>query len=79
MEQSQWVGKTQERAEVITEANAARITPDSTVRTFAFRGVRPLIAGETLIVGGRVNESGQASVWAGNQGGVGQVGEIGFD
>ncbi|WP_025858317.1 MaoC family dehydratase N-terminal domain-containing protein [Pseudomonas sp. CHM02] len=56
-----------------------KFAPDSVVRSFAFRGVRPLIAGDTLIVGGRVIESGKASVWAGNQGGVGQVGEIGFD
>ena len=57
----------------------SKFAPESTVRTFAFRGVRPLIAGDTLIVAGRVDEAGKASVWAGNRGGVGQVGEIGFD
>jgi itaconyl-CoA hydratase/mesaconyl-C4 CoA hydratase len=56
----------------------SKFEPEATIRTFAFKGVRPLIAGDTLIVGGRVEEKGRASVWAGNKGGIGQLGEIGF-
>ncbi|SDU97533.1 FAS1-like dehydratase domain-containing protein [Pseudomonas mucidolens] len=56
----------------------SKFAPEVTVRTFAFKGVRPLIAGDALIVGGRVEEEGRAAVWAGNKGGIGQLGEIGF-
>ncbi|WP_444756701.1 FAS1-like dehydratase domain-containing protein [Pseudomonas sp. A014] len=57
----------------------SRNAPGAVVRTFAFRGVRPLIADGLLTVGGRIVENGKACVWAGNTQGVGQLGEIGFE
>lgn len=47
-------------------------------RSFSFKGVRPLIAGEDLIVHGRLTSPGVAALWSGNTQGVGQVGEVRF-
>jgi len=48
------------------------------VRRFSFRGVRPLICPDAFDVGGRLIGEGKAQVWAGNQAGQAQVGEIEF-
>ncbi len=55
-----------------------RANPQLTVRRFSFRGVRPLICPEAFEVGGRLIGEGKAQVWAGNQAGQAQVGEIEF-
>ncbi|NBA97441.1 MaoC family dehydratase N-terminal domain-containing protein [Pseudomonas sp. R5(2019)] len=56
-----------------------RAHPDATLKRFSFRGVRPLISPQPFEVGGRVIEAGKAHVWAGNEDGTAQVGEIEFD
>ncbi|MEE1925970.1 MaoC family dehydratase N-terminal domain-containing protein [Pseudomonas sp. 148P] len=55
-----------------------RAHPGLQVRRFSFRGVRPLIAPTPFEVGGRIVEPGKAQVWAGNQEGSAQLGEIEF-
>jgi len=55
-----------------------RANPGVTLHSFAFRGVRPLIAPTPFEVGGRIVEPGKAQVWAGNGDGSAQLGEIGF-
>jgi len=55
-----------------------RANPQLTVRRFSFRGVRPLICPDAFEVGGRLIGEGKAQVWAGNQAGQAQVGEIEF-
>lgn len=55
-----------------------RANPQLTVRRFSFRGVRPLICPDAFEVGGRLTGEGIAQVWAGNQAGQAQVGEIEF-
>jgi len=55
-----------------------RANPQLTVRRFSFRGVRPLICPDAFDVGGRLIGEGKAQVWAGNQAGQAQVGEIEF-
>ena len=55
-----------------------RANPQLTVRRFSFRGVRPLICPDEFDVGGRLIGEGKAQVWAGNQAGQAQVGEIEF-
>ncbi|SDZ68794.1 MaoC family dehydratase N-terminal domain-containing protein [Pseudomonas sp. NFIX28] len=52
--------------------------PTARLERFAFRGVRPLISPQPFEVGGRLIENGKAQVWAGNQDGTAQVGEIEF-
>ena len=52
--------------------------PTARVQRFTFRGVRPLISPHPFEVGGRVIEKGKAQVWAGNQDGTAQIGEIEF-
>ena len=42
-------------------------------------GLRPLIAPQPFVVGGRVNAQGKAQVWAGNAQGIAQQGEVTFD
>lgn len=55
-----------------------RANPQLTVRRFSFRGVRPLICPDAFDIGGRLIGEGKAQVWAGNQAGQAQVGEIEF-
>ncbi|EPL08817.1 MaoC family dehydratase N-terminal domain-containing protein [Pseudomonas sp. CF161] len=55
-----------------------RAQPNARLQRFTFRGVRPLIAPQTFQVGGCLTGSGQAQVWAGNEDGVAQLGEIQF-
>jgi itaconyl-CoA hydratase/mesaconyl-C4 CoA hydratase len=56
-----------------------RAHPDASVRRFAYRGVRPLIAPQPFAVGGRVTEPGVAALWAGNADGLAQTAEIHFE
>ncbi len=56
-----------------------RARPEATIRSFRFRGRRPLIAPTPFQVAGRIERAGQASVWAGNEDGPAQQGEIVFD
>jgi len=56
-----------------------RANPQARLRRFSFRGVRPLICPEPFEVGGQLVGSGKAEVWAGNQAGLAQVGEVEFD
>ncbi|MCF1488552.1 MaoC family dehydratase N-terminal domain-containing protein [Pseudomonas sp. AA27] len=55
-----------------------RANPQLNVRRFSYRGVRPLICPDAFQVGGRLTGDGKAQVWAGNQAGQAQVGEIEF-
>lgn len=52
--------------------------PMASVLAFSFRGVRPLIAGEVMEVGGVIQESGVASLWSATGAGIGQEGTIRF-
>jgi len=52
--------------------------PTARLERFTFRGVRPLISPQPFEVGGRLIENGKAQVWAGNQDGTAQTGEIEF-
>lgn len=52
--------------------------PTARLERFAFRGVRPLISPKPFEVGGRLIENGKTQVWAGNQDGTAQIGEIEF-
>jgi itaconyl-CoA hydratase/mesaconyl-C4 CoA hydratase len=55
-----------------------RAHPRARLHGFSFRGVRPLICPTPFDVGGRISEPGVAQVWAGNQDGTAQSGEIHF-
>ncbi|MDB5997497.1 MAG: hypothetical protein JWP42_4633 [Pseudomonas sp.] len=52
--------------------------PNARLQRFTFRGIRPLISPQTFEVGGRLTDSGKAQLWAGNQGGTAQIGEVEF-
>ena len=52
--------------------------PSARLKRFSFRGVRPLISPHPFEVGGRLIDGGKAQVWAGNQDGIAQLGEIEF-
>jgi itaconyl-CoA hydratase/mesaconyl-C4 CoA hydratase len=52
--------------------------PTARLKRFTFRGVRPLISPQPFEVGGRLIGSGKAQVWAGNQDGTAQIGEVEF-
>lgn len=52
--------------------------PTARLKRFSFRGVRPLISPDPFEVGGRLIDNGKAQVWAGNQEGIAQLGEIEF-
>ncbi|MGE8153992.1 FAS1-like dehydratase domain-containing protein [Pseudomonas vancouverensis] len=55
-----------------------RAHPTAQLQRFSFRGVRPLISPQSFVVGGLQIESGKAEVWAGNDSGVAQLGQIEF-
>lgn len=55
-----------------------RANPTARLERFNFRGVRPLIAPTPFQVGGRITEPGKAMIWASNDEGVAQSGEIAF-
>ena len=56
-----------------------RTHPEATLRRFAYRGVRPLIAPQPFEVGGRVTEAGVAELWAGNADGLAQQASVHFE
>ncbi|MCU1729345.1 MaoC family dehydratase N-terminal domain-containing protein [Pseudomonas sp. 7P_10.2_Bac1] len=56
-----------------------RAHPDARLRRFAYRGLRPLIAPQPFVVGGRIVAKGTAELWAGNAEGIAQQGEVTFD
>jgi len=56
-----------------------RAHPQVRVRSFSFRGVRPLLAGAPFQVGGRILGPGHAQVWAGNESGAAQLAHVTFD
>ncbi|WMJ02399.1 MaoC family dehydratase N-terminal domain-containing protein [Pseudomonas chlororaphis subsp. aurantiaca] len=56
-----------------------RAHPDARLRRFAYRGLRPLIAPQPFEVGGRIVRPGVAELWAGNDAGLAQRGEVLFD
>ncbi|MFJ4376399.1 MaoC family dehydratase N-terminal domain-containing protein [Pseudomonas japonica] len=57
----------------------SRAHPQARLRRFSFRSARPLLAPETLRVGGRIVAPGRAELQAGNAGGIGQHGVVEFD
>ncbi|AIS13421.1 transposase [Pseudomonas chlororaphis subsp. aurantiaca] len=56
-----------------------RAHPGARLRRFAYRGLRPLIAPQPFEVGGRLVRPGVAELWAGNDAGLAQRGEVLFD
>ena len=52
--------------------------PNARLKRFTFRGVRPLISPQPFEVGGHMIDSGKAQLWAGNQDGTAQIGEVEF-
>jgi itaconyl-CoA hydratase/mesaconyl-C4 CoA hydratase len=52
--------------------------PGARLERFTFRGLRPLISPKPFEVGGRLIDSGKAQVWAGNEEGIAQLGEVQF-
>ncbi|UCR85212.1 FAS1-like dehydratase domain-containing protein [Pseudomonas chlororaphis] len=56
-----------------------RAHPDARLRRFSYRGLRPLIAPQPFEVGGRLVRPGVAELWAGNDAGLAQRGEVLFD
>jgi itaconyl-CoA hydratase/mesaconyl-C4 CoA hydratase len=55
-----------------------RAHPNARLQRFTFRGVRPLISPQPFTIGGQIIHGGKAHVWAGNDDGVAQLGEIQF-
>lgn len=56
-----------------------RAHPQATLRRFAYRGVRPLIAPQPFEVGGRITATGVAELWAGNAEGLAQTAQVHFE
>jgi itaconyl-CoA hydratase/mesaconyl-C4 CoA hydratase len=56
-----------------------RANPASSLRRFAYRGVRPLMSPQPFEVGGRISATGEAELWAGNEAGPAQRAEVHFD
>ncbi|WP_227430469.1 MaoC family dehydratase N-terminal domain-containing protein [Psychrobacter sp. I-STPA6b] len=52
---------------------------DKAVKTFKYRGVRPVTLGNDIRVEGKVTASGQADVWICNDNGVIQQGQVNFE
>ncbi len=55
-----------------------RANPDRQVQGFSFRSQRPLIHPVPFAVAGHMSEPGKAQVWAGNDQGIAQAGEVSF-
>ncbi len=55
-----------------------RANPGATLQRFAYRGVRPLIAPQPFVAGGRIVEPGKAQLWTGNDQGIAQQAEVEF-
>lgn len=56
-----------------------RANPQTRLRRFAYRGLRPLIAPEPFEVAGRITEPGKAQLWAGNDAGMAQQADVEFE
>lgn len=56
-----------------------RANPDTCVRRFSFKGVRPLISPAPFNITGLIEEEGIAKVWVGSEAGVGQEGVVEFE
>lgn len=56
-----------------------RANPQARLRQFSYRGLRPLVAPQPFEVGGKIESSGTAQLWAGNEAGVAQRSEVKFD
>lgn len=56
-----------------------RANPQTHLRRFAYRGLRPLVAPEPFEVGGRITAPGKAQLWAGNEAGMAQQADVEFD
>jgi itaconyl-CoA hydratase/mesaconyl-C4 CoA hydratase len=56
-----------------------RAHPGARLRRFSYRGLRPLIAPQPFEVGGCIVRPGVAELWAGNDAGLAQRGEVLFD
>ena len=52
--------------------------PTARLAAVHFVGLRPFDSPQPFEVGGRLIDSGKAQVWAGNQDGIAQVGEVEF-
>lgn len=56
-----------------------RANPQTRLRRFAYRGLRPLIAPEPFEVAGRITAPGKAQLWAGNEAGMAQQADVEFE
>ncbi|TBU79237.1 transposase [Pseudomonas daroniae] len=56
-----------------------RANPQTRLRRFAYRGVRPLIAPQPFEVAGRITAPGKAQLWAGNDAGMAQQADVEFE
>lgn len=56
-----------------------RANPQARIRSFEYRGIRPLISPHPFIVGGRLSAPGRAELWAGDAGGIAQRAELTFE
>ncbi|ARU88574.1 MaoC family dehydratase N-terminal domain-containing protein [Pseudomonas sp. M30-35] len=56
-----------------------RANPQARLRQFSYRGLRPLVAPQPFAVGGKIESSGTAQLWAGNEAGAAQRSEVKFD
>lgn len=57
----------------------SRAHPDKRIRQFNYRGVRPLTVPTPFQVAGQLRDSGTAQLWASNDAGIAQHGEVLFD
>ena len=64
---------------IVTLRAFQRAHPDAKLRSFACRGVRPLIAPKPFQVAGRVSGDGKAELWAGDETGPAQTSEVTFE
>lgn len=56
-----------------------RANPQTRLRRFAYRGLRPLIAPQPFEVAGRISAPGKAQLWAGNEAGMAQQADVEFE
>lgn len=56
-----------------------RANPQARLRQFSYRGLRPLVAPQPFTVGGKIESSATAQLWAGNAAGMAQRSEVKFD
>ncbi|UUD64553.1 MaoC family dehydratase N-terminal domain-containing protein [Pseudomonas seleniipraecipitans] len=56
-----------------------RANPQTRLRRFAYRGLRPLVAPQPFEVAGRICAPGKAQLWAGNDAGMAQQADVEFE